>query len=122
MIQEDVGWGMTFACRILLRSWLMMKKQYGMLTVIVGTVKKSMAATASGWFFKKASQRLSGSGSLGALRIHREMVRSEISQHRSESQRRPGPPNRVLRSDAMIGKHSPRSNLYRVRLRSRVRC
>jgi hypothetical protein len=32
----------------------------------VGTVKRSMAAIASRWFRRKASQRLAGSGSLGA--------------------------------------------------------
>jgi hypothetical protein len=34
--------------------------------VIVGTVKQSIAAMASGWLRRKASQRLAGSGSLGA--------------------------------------------------------
>jgi hypothetical protein len=38
----------------------------------VGTVKKSIAAITSRWFRKKASQRLTRSGSLGALHIQRE--------------------------------------------------
>ena len=42
----------------------MTKKQSN---VIVGTVKKSMAAIASRWLRRKASQRLARSGSLGAL-------------------------------------------------------
>src|SRR5437879_1204709 len=41
---------------------------------MVGTVKKSMAAIASRWLCRKASQRLAGPGSLGARRIQREMV------------------------------------------------
>ena len=48
--------------------------------MIVGTVKKSMAARASRWLRRKASQRLAGSGSHGARFIQREMVRSEISK------------------------------------------
>jgi len=48
--------------------------------VIVGTVNKSMAAIASRWFRRKASQRLAGSGSLGARFIQREMVLSERSK------------------------------------------
>jgi hypothetical protein len=45
--------------------------------VIVGAVKKSMAAMASRWFRRKTSQRLVRSGSLGARFIQREMVLSE---------------------------------------------
>jgi hypothetical protein len=48
--------------------------------VIVGTVNKSMAAIASRWFLRKVSQRLAGSGSLGARFIQREMVLSESSK------------------------------------------
>jgi hypothetical protein len=47
--------------------------------MIVGTVKKSMAAIASRWFRRKASQRLARSGSFGARFIQREMVLSERS-------------------------------------------
>jgi hypothetical protein len=43
----------------------MTKKQQSTPNVIVGTVKKSIAAIASRWFRRKASQRLAGSGSLG---------------------------------------------------------
>src|SRR5438067_2492288 len=39
-----------------------------------------MAAIASRWFRRKASQRLAGSGSLGARFIQREMVLSERSK------------------------------------------
>ena len=48
--------------------------------VIVGTVKKSIAAIASRWFLRKARQRLAGSESLGACFIQREIVRSEMSK------------------------------------------
>ena len=48
--------------------------------MIVGTVNKSMAAIASRWFRRKASQRLAGSESLGARLIQREMVLSERSK------------------------------------------
>jgi len=43
-------------------------------------VKKSIAAIASRWLRRNASQRLAGSGSRGARRIQREMVRSETSK------------------------------------------
>ena len=46
-----------------------------------GQVKKSIAAIASRWFLRNAAHRLAGSGSLGALRIHRRTVRSGMSQH-----------------------------------------
>ncbi len=48
--------------------------------MIVGTVKKSMAAIASRWLRRKASQRLAWSGPLGARFIQREMVLSERSK------------------------------------------
>lgn len=48
--------------------------------MIVGTVKKSIAAMASRWLRRKASQRLAGLGSRGARRIQREMDRSETSK------------------------------------------
>src|SRR5438105_1372005 len=44
-----------------------------------------MAAIASRWFRRKASQRLAGSGSLGARFIQREMVLSERSKPRMSS-------------------------------------
>lgn len=50
------------------------KRQESTPKVIVGTVKRSMAAIASLWFRRKASQRLAGSGSLDARFIQREMV------------------------------------------------
>ena len=43
-------------------------------------LKKSIAAIASRWFRKNASQRLAGSGSLGARFIQRETVLSERSK------------------------------------------
>jgi hypothetical protein len=46
----------------------------------VGTVKKSIAAMASRWFLRKVSQRLVGSGGLGARRTHRETVGSDRSK------------------------------------------
>jgi hypothetical protein len=52
--------------------------------VIVGAVKKSMAAMASRWFRRKTSQRLVRSGSLGARFIQREMVLSERSKPKHE--------------------------------------
>jgi hypothetical protein len=45
----------------------------------IGTVKKSIAAIASRWFHRKLSQRFAGSGFLGARRIQRETVLSEMS-------------------------------------------
>src|SRR6266550_8970797 len=51
-----------------------------MPNVIVGAVKKSMAAIASRWFRRNASQRLARSGSLGARFIQREIVLSESSK------------------------------------------
>lgn len=44
---------------------------------LLGTVKKSIAAIASRWSRRKASQRLAGSGFLGARFIQREMVLSD---------------------------------------------
>ena len=46
---------------------------------MVGTVKKSIAAMASRWLRRKASQRLAESGFLQARFIQRETVRSEMS-------------------------------------------
>jgi len=43
-------------------------------------VKKSIAAIASRWLRRKASQRLAGSGRLGALFIQREIVLSKSSK------------------------------------------
>ena len=51
-----------------------------MPNVTVGTVKKSIAAITSRWLCRKASQRLAGSGSLGARFIQREIVLSETSK------------------------------------------
>ena len=51
-----------------------------MPNVIVGAVKKSMAAIASRWFRRNASQRLARPGSLGARFIQREIVLSERSK------------------------------------------
>ena len=48
--------------------------------MIVGTEKKSIAAIASRWLRRKASQRFAGSGFLGARFIQREIVRSETSK------------------------------------------
>src|ERR1700694_1901857 len=79
-IHRLVGWFVTLKCRMRRRSWLMTKKQQSTPNVIVGTVKKSIAAIASRWFRRKASQRLAGSGSLGARFIQREIVLSERSK------------------------------------------
>ena len=43
-------------------------------------MKKSIAAKASRWLLKNVFQRFAGSGFLGAFRIHRSTVRSEISK------------------------------------------
>ncbi len=51
----------------------------------VGTVKKSMAAMASRWFFKKAIQRLAGWGFLRARCIHLETALSDSSNPSIES-------------------------------------
>src|ERR1700680_245708 len=56
------------------------KKQQSTSNVIVGTVKKSIAAIASRWFRRKVSQRLARSGSFGVRFIQREMVLSERSK------------------------------------------
>jgi hypothetical protein len=58
----------------------MTKKQYRTPRVSVGTVKKSMAAIASRWFRRKASQRRASSGLLVARFTQRETVRSEMSK------------------------------------------
>jgi hypothetical protein len=47
------AWIVTF-----LRLWLMTKKQYSTRKVAGGTVKKSIAAIASRWFFRKINQSL----------------------------------------------------------------
>ena len=46
----------------------------------VGTVKKSIAAIASRWLFRKAFHSFAGSGFLGAFLIQRSTVRSEMSK------------------------------------------
>jgi hypothetical protein len=46
----------------------------------LGTVKKSIAAMASRWLFRKAFHCFPGSGFLGAFRIHLKTVRSEMSK------------------------------------------
>src|SRR5262249_22583238 len=51
-----------------------------MLKVRVGTVKESTAAIASRWLRRNVSQRWLGSAILGARRIQRETLRSEISK------------------------------------------
>src|SRR6266478_2261487 len=58
----------------------MTKKQLSTPEVIVGTVKKAIAAIASRGFRRKASPRLGDSGFLGARFIPREIVRSELSK------------------------------------------
>jgi hypothetical protein len=58
----------------------MTKKQYRTPKVSVGTVKKSIAAMASRWFLRNVSHRFTGSGFLGARRIHRETLLSERSK------------------------------------------
>jgi hypothetical protein len=58
----------------------MTKKQYRTPNVSVGTVKKSIAAMASRWFLRKVSHRFTGSGPLGARRIHRETLFSDRSK------------------------------------------
>jgi len=75
--QRAFGFLVTLKRRILRRSWPMTKKQYSTPKVIVGTVKKSMAAIASRWFHRNVSQRLMGFKVLGASRSHRETVGSE---------------------------------------------
>jgi hypothetical protein len=45
--QRALGFRVTLKCRILRRSWPMMKKQYRTPNLSVGTVKKSIAAIAS---------------------------------------------------------------------------
>src|SRR5260370_38212074 len=57
----------------------MTKKQCRTPKVSVGTVKKSIAAIASRWLSKKAAQRFASSALLGAFRIQRDTVRSDIS-------------------------------------------
>src|SRR5260370_10342234 len=79
-VHRLVGWFVTLKCRMRRRSWLMTKKQQSTPNVIVGTAKKSIAAIASRWFRRKASQRLAGSGSLGARFIQREIVLSQKSK------------------------------------------
>src|SRR5882762_5783035 len=72
--QSALGLRVTLKCRILRRSWPMTKKQYRTPNVSVGTVKKSIAAMASRWFLRNVSHRFTGSGFLGARRIHRETL------------------------------------------------
>jgi hypothetical protein len=47
---------------------------------LVGTVKKPMAAIASLWFRRKASQRLAGSGSLERWFFHRDQNRASAAR------------------------------------------
>ena len=77
--QSALGFRVTLKCRIFRRSWPMTKKQYRTPNVSVGTVKKSIAAMASRWFLRNVSHRFTESGSLGARRIHRELL-SESSK------------------------------------------
>jgi len=56
------------------------KKQYSTPKANVGTPKKSIAAIASRWFFRKVAHLFAGSGSLSAFRIHLETVLSEMSK------------------------------------------
>src|ERR1019366_10277748 len=58
----------------------MAKQQHRTPKVKVGTVKKAMAAIASRWFRRNASQRDAASGSLFARFTQRETIRSEISK------------------------------------------
>jgi hypothetical protein len=58
----------------------MTKKQCSTQKVSVGTVKKSIAAIASLWLFRKVTHRFVGSGFRGAFRIHRSTVRSEMGK------------------------------------------
>jgi hypothetical protein len=76
----------------------MTKKQYSTPKVSVGTVKKSIAAMASRWLFRKASHRFAGSGLFGALLIQRMTVRSEMSKPSifNSPWMRGAPPGRVL--------------------------
>jgi hypothetical protein len=80
MIPSALGFRVTLKCKILRRSWLITKKQNKTPNVSVGTVKKSIAAMASQWFLRNVSHRFTGSGSLGARRIHRETLLSETSK------------------------------------------
>src|SRR6516162_9758482 len=82
--QSAWGFLVTLKCRILRRSWPMTKKQYSTPNVSVGTVKKSIAGMASRWFLRNVSHCLTGSGSLGARRIHRETLRAYASKTQLE--------------------------------------
>ena len=62
----------------------MTKKHYSIPKVIVGAVKKSIAAITSRWLLKNAAHRLEGSGFRGALRIQRRTVRSEMWRDRKQ--------------------------------------
>jgi len=79
-IHRLVGCLVTLKCKMRRRSWLIRKKQWSTLKVTVGTVKKSIAAMASLWLRRKASQRLAGSRFVETRFIQREMVLSETSK------------------------------------------
>lgn len=84
MIQALVGYFVRLKCRRRRRSWLMTKKQLRTPKVIVGTVKKSMAAIASPVIRKKGAPALgrlgifrrplhpAGDGSLGDVKAQHE--------------------------------------------------
>ena len=91
-LQGAVGFRVTLKCRILRRSWSMMKKQYRTPNVSVGTVKKSIAAMASRWFLRNVSQRFTRSASFGARRIHREtlLIETQLEQFAVNTRCSPG--------------------------------
>jgi hypothetical protein len=78
-IQAAFGFRVTLKLKIFRRSCPMMKKQYNTPNVIVGTVKKSIAAMAVRWFRRNVNQRWPGSMALGTRRSHRETVGSDTS-------------------------------------------
>jgi hypothetical protein len=76
----------------------MTKKQHNTPNVTVGTVKKSMAAMASRWLRRKASQRLAGSGSLAlAPSIEKSFARRFETEHQQLSMNARRSPRWILR-------------------------
>jgi hypothetical protein len=89
--------------------------------VRVGTVKKSIAAIASLWLARNASQHFAGCGLLGALLIQRITVRSEMSKPSILSSPWTRGAPQVLFS-ATMRKMSSRSSLLTQRLPAQARC
>ena len=81
--------------RILRRSWPMIKKPYSTPKLMVGTVRKSIAAMASRWFPRKVSQRRGrGFAALVAANAWLGYLEAQLEQLAVDTRCSPG---RILR-------------------------